>query len=277
MQDINLIELARQAALRLLILAVLLLVALLVLYVGVQMTRFAQRAAGRMVDRRSPGNVQLKLALTRMVGIAGVGAAIAVALAALGVDVGAVIAGLGLTSIAIGFALKETIEQAIAGLYLLVQQPFRVGDVIELDNVEGVVQDVAIRTTNLRTFDGVHVLVPNNRVFHAIIRNKSHYPTRRFQVMAHLAVGTNLATAHALMHEAVMRVPGVMADPAPQVTFEVVDPAVVRTLVRYWIEPGQPGSDPIHIQNAVLETVLTTCRANGIELAAPVAPMRAAA
>ena len=103
-------------------------------------------------------------------------------LSTMGVDIGALVAALGLTSLAVGLALKDTIENAITGVLLLIQRPFKVGDVIKVSDVTGTVADVAIRTTNIKTFDGLHVLIPNRHVYNEVITNWTYYPTRRVTV-----------------------------------------------------------------------------------------------
>ena len=120
---------------------------------------------------------------------------------------------------------------ALPDTLLLFQRPFKVGDVVEIDNVEGVVTDVDIRTTNVRSFDGVHVLIPNNRVFQAVIRNKSHYTARRFEVELNIGTNKDLAGANRVLLDAVKDVPGVLHEPAPAVTFENFTDSAVRTLL----------------------------------------------
>ena len=152
-----------------------LIVGLLVFALGYVITRLIQYLVVRAV-RRTPGGVTVEHALSRVIAIVGVTLALLTALSTMGVDINALIAALGLTSLAIGLALKDTIENAITGVLLLIQRPFKVGDVIKVSDVTGTVADVAIRTTNIKTFDGLHVLIPNRHVYNEVITNWSYYP-----------------------------------------------------------------------------------------------------
>ena len=123
-----------------------------------------------------PAAITVEHALSRVIAIVGITLSLLTALSTMGVDINALIAALGLTSLAIGLALKDTIENAITGVLLLIQRPFKVGDVIQVASVTGTVADVAIRTTKIKSVDGLHVLIPNRHVYDAVITNWSYYP-----------------------------------------------------------------------------------------------------
>jgi len=93
-----------------------------------------------------------------------------------------VITGLGLTSIAIGFASKDILENFFAGLLLLWQKPFRLGDVIKTGDFEGIVEEMRIKSTRLRTEDGDLVIIPNGDIFSRAVVVKTAYATRRSKV-----------------------------------------------------------------------------------------------
>jgi small-conductance mechanosensitive channel len=246
--------------------------AALLFWLILQITRLLQRMAHRVLKRARPDDCEvLDRAVGRIITIAGVVIAVFVALAVLGINVTTLLASLGITSLVLGFALKDTIEQAISGTLLLFQRPFKVGDVIEIDNVEGLVTDVDIRTTNLRTFDGVHVLIPNNRVFQSVIRNKSHYTARRYELALNISTNNDLAGANRAMLEAVKGVAGVLAEPAPAVTYENFTDSAVRTSVRYWIDAAQ--TDANATRNAVTRAI--TAVLAGIASAYPVTDVQA--
>jgi small-conductance mechanosensitive channel len=253
------------------ILAFLIQVALaaVLFWVILQVTRMLQRAAHNVLKRARPDDSDvLDKALGRIIYIAGLVLAIFTALAVLGIDLTALLASLGITSLVLGFALKDTIEQAISGTLLLFQRPFKVGDVIEIDSVEGVVTDVDIRTTNMRTFDGVHVLIPNNRVFQAVIRNKTHYKARRFEMTLTLSTNNDLAGANRALMAAMAGVPGVLAEPAPAVAFDNFTDSAVRTVARYWVDTTQ--GDAQATRNAVTRALTSAIAGAAIASAYPV-------
>jgi len=238
-----------------------------IVWIGIKITHRFERWGERFVRRAQPEDNDLLIrAVRRIINVGGITLSIATMLGVLGVNVAALVAGLGLTTAALAFALKDTLEQAITGVVLLFQRPFKVGDTIEVEGVEGVVEDIAIRTTNIRTFDGLHVLIPNNRVYQGIIRNKSHYATRRWQLTVGLAYDTDLPKAHSAILNAVTMTEGVMSDPAPTVSFEGFDATSIRAVVRYWIEPSQ--ADAQVTQTAVLNAIKEAAQTQAIGIPA---------
>jgi small conductance mechanosensitive channel len=205
-------------------------------WVGLLLISYAQAMVRRMVRRARPDDRQVLEALfTRAVRVGGIVLVVMLALAILGVNVTALVASLGLTSLALGFALKDVIEQTVTGTLLLLIRPFSIGDVIELEGVEGVVTDVGLRTTELRTADGVHVLIPNNKVYQGVIRNKTHYPARRYELALHVDRGADLAETQQHLLGAVRTAPQVLADPSPSVAFELLNETTILARVRYWL------------------------------------------
>lgn len=242
-----------------------------IVWIGIKITHRFERWGERFVRRAQPEDNDLLIrAVRRIINVGGIALSIATMLGVLGVNVGALVAGLGLTTAALAFALKDTLEQAITGVVLLFQRPFKVGDTIEVEGVEGVVEDIAIRTTNIRTFDGLHVLIPNNRVYQGIIRNKSHYATRRWQLAVGLAYDTDLHKAHGAILDAVTLTEGVMSDPAPTVSFEGFDATSIRAVVRYWIEPSE--ADAQVTQTAVLNAIKEAAQTQAIGIPALIQP-----
>ena len=238
-------------------------VGLLVFALGYVITRLTQYLVVRAV-RRTPGGATVEYALSRVIFIAGITLSLLTALATIGVDINALIAALGLTSLALGLALKDTIENTITGVLLLIQQPFKVGDVIKVGDVTGTVADVAIRTTNVKTFDGLHVLVPNRQVYNEIITNWTYYPTRRVTVTVGVAYDTDLARAYRVLSAAVAAAPGVLADPPLQVSFESFDATSIRMVFRFWIE--WQTTSPIDIQTQMTQVIMDVARREGIGL-----------
>jgi len=243
------------------------IVGLIVFALGYLITRLVQHLVVRAV-RRTPGGTTVEHALSRVIAIVGVTLSLLTALSTMGVDIGALIAALGLTSLAIGLALKDTIENAITGVLLLIQRPFKVGDVIKVSDVTGTVADVAIRTTNIKTFDGLHVLIPNRHVYNEVITNWTYYPTRRVTMTVGVAYDTDLARAYRILSEAVAAAPGVLAEPAPQVSFEGFDESSIRMVFRFWIE--WQTTNAVNLQTQLTQVILDAARSEGINIPVPI-------
>jgi small-conductance mechanosensitive channel len=243
------------------------LLALLALLVAAWLIRRSRRWLGRILARSHANEARvLEPALARLITVAGWAGAVALALAILGVDVGALVAALGLGSVALGFALKDTIEQAIGGMVILWQRPFEVGDLVAFEDSEGLITDIGLRATALRTMDGVHVLVPNNRILQGIIKNKSHYPARRFKLVVSLETGSDLAAVARLIEAAAARVPEVALEPAPFVTLDGFGEPTVRAILRYWL-PND--ASPLGAQTALSLAVDQAAREAGLAIPPP--------
>ena len=240
--------------------------AVIVVWGGFRLIRYAQGVVRRMVRRARPVDpVVLETLFARATQIVGVVLIVIVVLAVLGVNVSTLIASLGLTSLVIGFALKDIIEQTVTGILLLLIQPFHIDDVIEVEGIEGVVTAVELRTTELRTGDGIHVLIPNNKVYQSVIRNKTHYPARRYALTLGFGYATDIKQAHQLLLEAVRSAPQVLADPPPSVAFEAFDEATIRAVVRYWLAKD---ADTAAAHTEVAAALTAAARAAGIPIAA---------
>ena len=247
-----------------------LIVGLLVFAIGYGVTRLMQVVVVRAV-RRTPAGATVEHALSRVIAIAGITLSLLTAFATVGVDIAALIAALGLTSLAIGLALKDTIENAITGVLLLIQRPFHVGDVIKVGDVSGTVADVAIRTTNIKTFDGLHVLIPNRHVYNEVITNWSYYPQRRVTLTVGVATGTDLAQTYRVLSEAVATTPGVLANPAPQVSFEGFDENATRLVFRFWFDWRT--TNTTDLQTQLTQVIKDLAQREGTDLSVPIRTM----
>ncbi len=239
------------------------IVGLLVFALGYAITRLMQHLVVRAV-RRTPGGATVESALSRVIVIVGITLSFLTALSTMGVDINALIAALGLTSLAVGLALKDTIENAITGVLLLIQRPFTVGDVINVGSVTGTVTNVAIRTTNVKTADGLHVLIPNRQVYNEVITNWSHYPQRRVTMTVGVAYETDLARACQVLSEAVAATPGILAEPALLVTFEGFDERSIRMVFRFWIE--WQNTNAADLQTQLTQVIMEVACREGITI-----------
>jgi MscS family membrane protein len=156
-----------------------------------------------------------------------------------GVDVTAFAAALGIGGLALSLAARDTIADAIAGFIILVDQPFRIGDRIEIQGVGtwGDVVDIGLRTTRIRTRDNRMVIVPNSVIGTNQVINYS-YPDPRYRIQTHvgIAYGTDIEEARQILVDTVQQVEGVLRDkPVDALYIEMGDSAMIFR-VRWWIE-----------------------------------------
>ncbi len=245
--------------------AIELIIAIIVFLIGWQITKYAQKMARRALYRRDrETDPRLFAAVHRLILIGGVGLSAAAALLVLGLKIETLMTSMGLAFVGIAFALKDTLENSISGLYLLFERTIKEGDAVAVTGIEGNVEEVSIRTTNIRTYDGLHVFVPNKTFFTNPFTNKTHYPTRRYDLGVGIYYTSDLRKAHATILEAVKCIDGVLADPAPAVGLDKFDPLFVHATVRYWI--NWQTTDLLATTTALSQAIVEAAQHEGIEL-----------
>jgi small-conductance mechanosensitive channel len=149
----------------------------------------------------------------------------------------AILASLSVVTVAIGLAVQDVLKNLVSGVYLLLERPFKIGDQIALRTVAGKVEGIDIRTTVLRTEDGVQVLVPNTIVFSEIVTNQSAYGTRRVALQL-TGVKADYQELHHLVLEALEPFEEVAHTPAPKVLIQKVDAGSLTIAVEFWTRNG---------------------------------------
>ena len=157
-----------------------------------------------------------------------------IALGRLGVDVGPLVASLGVTGLVLGFAFKESLGSLASGLMIALNHPFKVGDYIIAGGVEGTVTELNMMATVLATADNKKVTVPNAAVWGSAITNFSALGKRRVDTVVGIAYGSDIEKAVRIAREALVQVPGVLEDPAPAVAVAALDASAVTLNVRPW-------------------------------------------
>lgn len=209
--------------------------AIIVLLLTWWLSRFIKGMTRRFMARTSTtGHVDVIVSRSAQAVVALVG--IVVSLAVAGVNVVALVTSLGIVGVTVGFALKDVLANYVAGIVLLAQRPFRVGDSITVDEVEGTVVDVDSRATVLRAADGTRVYVPNSTVFNAVVTNSSLTHERRFEVSVTVREGVDGLDASARAVAVLSEVPGVLAAPAPTATLAEGEQATTRVIAHGWVD-----------------------------------------
>ena len=135
----------------------------------------------------------------------------------MGLDFGALLGALGLTSVAIGFSLKDVLSNYISGVILLAARPFRINDQVVIADYEGTITQIQLRATTMKTYDGRVVYIPNQEVFQASIINNTASSRRRSSVMVGIDYGEDIGGAIAVINEVLVKVPEVETTPNPDV------------------------------------------------------------
>lgn len=186
---------------------------------------------------------------------------------ALGFNPQTVATGLGLTGIALGFALKDIISNFVSGLLILLLRPFQIGDQIVVGPTEGTVERITLRATEMRAYDGRIVLVPNAEVFTSRVTNNTADPVRRGSVDLFLGYDADLREAAQVIDRAMQSAEGVLADPPASVRVRDLGPDDIRIEARFWTDSRR--SDFLATQSAVRFALIDALRQAGIGLPDP--------
>ena len=154
-----------------------------------------------------------------------------------GFDVTSLAAILAAVGFAVGMALSGTIGNFAAGIMLLLFRPFKVGDYVVMAGTEGVVEAIDLFTTQLDTLDNRRLIVPNGEVFGATIENATHNEFRRVDVNVGCDYEADLDLTRTTLEAGITKIPGAVADPAPQVYLMDLGDSAVNWQVRVWCRP----------------------------------------
>ncbi len=190
------------------------------------------------------------------------------ALAQVNFDVTSFVAGLGIIGFTVGFALKDIAENFVAGILLLMQQPFNIGDAVVVADQGGVVEDIEIRSTTIRTWDGLLVIIPNASVYSNPITNYSRINKRRVSLTVGVSYDTDLDLADAIMLEVVDSLPGIKDDPEPFVVFNEFADSSINATVYFWIDTSEAGY--FGTQDAVVKGIKVAFDREGISIPFPI-------
>lgn len=179
-----------------------------------------------------------------------------------------VLSGLGIFSIAIGFAFQDILSNLLAGILLLIRQPFRSGDEIEVSGERGTVEQITIRETQIRTYDGEKVLIPNAEVYQNVIRVQTAYGPKRSTLVIGLDDWEDLDRAADIVLAAIRDIEGVESDPAPQAYFNSFGDSVTNLDLRYWTRPQQ--AEVRRVQDQVVRRVGRALRDAEIPMPSPI-------
>lgn len=152
---------------------------------------------------------------------------------------GDLIAGLGITSVAIGFAFKDVLQNFFAGILILWRRPFVVGDEIKIREYEGTVEDITTRSTRVKTYDGERAVLPNGDVYTNAVLVRSAYQSRRVRLTVGIGYQDSIESARRVIHDVLNGTEGVLRNPEAWVYVSELAPSSVNFSVFFWTNSKQ--------------------------------------
>ena len=233
---------------------------------------FAARGLRKLVQnlnaRRFQHNLRIVLGRLAAWGMTLLGFLLAVTIAFPSFTPANLIGALGITGIAIGFAFKDIFENFLAGILILLTEPFRIDDQIIFGQFEGTIERIETRATMIRTYDGRLVVIPNAELFKGSVIVNTAFPIRRLEYDVVIGNGDDIAQAKRIMLDALHMLDGVEHEPAPDALLIDYADNGVKIRLRWWIAPPRR-ADALAIQDQVLTAIKAALTAAGIDLPYP--------
>ncbi|HEV2011078.1 MAG TPA: mechanosensitive ion channel family protein [Candidatus Limnocylindria bacterium] len=213
--------------------------AAVVVVITIVIARTVRTITMRQLTRhRAHGNATVLLGNLAQLGVIVLGLLIVLAIYTQGAF-GWILTSFSVVGIVIGLSLQDILRNFFAGIWVLVERPFRIGDTIEVSGYTGLVEEISFRTTQLRTADGRQVIVPNGDFMTKPVVNLTRFPLRRGVVVLTLDSGSELAAD--AVNEALASVSAIGRDPAPTVELRRVVNGRARYQITFWTPDHDAG------------------------------------
>ncbi len=209
--------------------------ALIILILGKIFANWFTRLVNRGMERVPGLDTTLKPLILNIIRYSIYVFVVAAVLAQFGVQTASIITVLGAAGLAIGLALQGTLSNIASGVMLILLSPLKVGEYIDAEGVAGTVVEVGLFSTNLKTFDGIYVSVPNSTLWSSTIRNYSRFPTRRIDSVVGISYEDDVDKAIEALLEVLRLESRVLENPAPKVLVDELADSSVNLKMRCWV------------------------------------------
>ena len=191
--------------------------------------------------------------------------AITWALTILGVNLSGLMVAGGIAGLVIGFASQSIVGNLVSGLFLMIERPIKIGDQVDIDQIRGFVEDIRIISTTVRTYDGLYVRIPNQKVFTTSITNYVGNVARRFGYVVGIQYSDDADQAINIIKNLIEAYPFALKNPPPQAFVDNLGDNSVNIIVRVWA----PITDWYALKMELLWKIKKALEEEGIEIAFP--------
>ncbi len=226
------------------------IMALLVFVVGRWLAKILTRALGKVMTKGKVDQMLVNF-LSNIAYAALLAVVVLAALEQLGVNTTSAMAILGAAGLAVGLALKDSLSSFAAGVMLIIFRPFKLGDFVEAGGVSGVVEEIRIFHTMLKTGDNREVTMPNAQIYSGTIVNFSARTTRRIDLVIGIGYDDDIKKARDIIIDVLAANETVLKDPAPTVMLLELGASSVDFAVRPWVKSGDYWTTRADIMEAI--------------------------
>lgn len=218
------------------------LIAAIILVIGFYLAKRIQKLSARLIKRFS-NNSTLNSLFDSIVYITCIGITLFTVLNILQLDktVTSILAGAGIIGLALAFAFQDIAANFISGVFISFRRPLHIGDIVKIKDYMGKVEEINLRDTVIRTFQGQMVIIPNKEVFQNPIENYSLLGKRRIDLTIGVSYGENLQKVKDVTLEAVKGIEGLSHEDETTMFYQEFGDSSINFLIRLWINsPEQP-------------------------------------
>ncbi len=183
--------------------------------------------------------------------------------------VSSLLAGAGILGLALGFAFQDLSSNLISGIYITFKKPFEVGHTVETNGFIGNIEDIQLRSTTIRTFSGLHLMIPNKDIFQKPMINYSLTPYRRIEINMAVSIDSDLEKVVTISREAVEKIDYLFKEKPVEVYYTDMGEGSVKISVWLWISNHLPPGFMVARHDALIN-LASTYKQHNISLIAPI-------
>lgn len=240
------------------------IVAIIIFIVGKAISKLVSKGMVKIMKHKGIDDAVCSFASSLVYGLA-LTLTFIIAISHLGFNTSSLVAIIGAAGLAIGLALQGSLSNFASGVLLITFRPFKAGDFVEVGGTAGLVEEILIFSTKLRTGDNKTVIIPNNSITSGTITNYSTKPTRRIDLVIGISYDANLATTKKVLQEVVEANELVLKDQPITIGVSELADNSVNLVVRPWVNSGDYW--PVYFE--LLENIKVALDDAGIEIPYP--------
>ena len=245
-----------------------LLIAIIVFIIFWFIAKFSRRLIRNFTRRKQSRNLGLVLARVSQGFIILLGAFVALAIVIPSFKPGDLVQLLGVSGVAVGFAFRDILQNFLAGILILITEPFTINDQIVFKEFEGTVEHIQTRATTIKTYDGSRIVIPNAELFTNSVKVNTAFEKRRLQYDIGIGYSDSIEEAKQIILDVLHNTPEALQDPAPEALVVDLAASTINIRARWWITPPRR-ADALDAQDKILTAINNRMIAAGIDLPFP--------
>jgi small conductance mechanosensitive channel len=247
-----------------------LMLAILIIILAAVIGKFVRKNFYRLLFRVSgKASVSSLFSTISQIIILLVGLFIALDILQLNKAVSSLLAGAGMVGIILGFAFRDITSNFIAGIYIALKKPFDIGHTIKTNDFIGNVEDIQLRSTTVRTFSGLHLMIPNRDVIQKPLINYSLTPERRIELDFFIDHSSDLEITHKAIFHAIAKISYLYPGKPVEIYFNDVKYSAIKISAWFWIDNHSPPGYMVARHDAIFN-VVAALKENRIALVVPI-------